>query len=870
MALQQNNLMLLDDLGFPRTIDSTDSIGLNNDLIVGGDLTVDGDIVSVGTRDVVVTDNFIDLNNGNIAVAKSGGLTVNVQAKLSQAGNAGTGTTFESKATSATANARFKVDGIDFSTIGADFAVNDVIAISGFSDAGENNGLFTIAAIAAGAGGWVEVKGSNAATVPFCQTDFEDATEDLAGSAIGYDLDLGVITISDGTLPSGGGVIAKGGFATSYASGANDQAFNAVSNTGGFNYGDAASVSLQEAYDEGQTITLDDATGNLVITTDEAGTAADFQVIKGGGAFPYFQTNGATDELLLGAMNGVTPETKLALNGQVSTGITFDAANGYQIQNVTPAGQMNTLDVNGKSLALNAVGTAAGDMVDVRSSGLNSASELTAANAYASGASVAGDITGIIQDVDGSESVLTVTFGAGAADLTALIAGATISPVGALTLSDDGTGKLKFTSAALGSRVTFGFDGESAGGVGNSIGFAGFPGTAVFAADGLAAAQVVTQDVTGDSKVQSGRNFDVVSMSGGIQLKTQTAGKFLELNAQSGTLDLHGDIAQLKSDVADLTIESANNVTIDTTSAAHDITIGGTSAAGADVTIQAPSGDLTLRQTGAVAKVLSITADGTGTGANAAINIGTSAGDIKAASAAGLLLDGGSSLAIGGVSPTATTFDTSSLAITSTATSSWALTGVGSKLSLSNAQQTAVDAITIAATLGGVIVNAATGIDLNAGSATQSIMAKGFVEQVVADSAGMGAVYKYDTAAGGNSGVGDLMSMVNNGGAMEVKEVGAALASAPGVCGVFLEAVAGAADVKCHTMHGARVDVAYDGGGVPAAADIGSPVYLSASVGKAAKTAPTAAGQHVIRLGFVAEAGQGIIWAPQYIAKRPS
>ena len=98
MALQDNNLMLLDvdpasaDYGLPRTIDNANDtirIGVDStfaaDLAVGGNLTVTGDIISGGTMDVVVSDNFIDLSNGQTNGAnRAGGLTVNVQSAVAR------------------------------------------------------------------------------------------------------------------------------------------------------------------------------------------------------------------------------------------------------------------------------------------------------------------------------------------------------------------------------------------------------------------------------------------------------------------------------------------------------------------------------------------------------------------------------------------------------------------------------------------------------------------------------------------------------------------------------------------------------------------------------------------------------------------
>ena len=447
MALQENNIMLLDAAGFPRTIDSaTDSLGITTDLTIGGDLTVNGDIVSIGVRDVVVTDNFIDLNNGNIATARAGGLTVQVEglAARSQALNAGAGVTFQSIGTSATANARFKVDGIDFTltpAAAADrLAVNDIIQISGLSDAGENNGLFAVKSIAnAASGSWVEIKtaGERNASTPFCQTEFEDAVEDVANSLVGWSLNIGVIAISDGGLPAvGGGTVAKGNFTTAYAADANDQA--AVGT--GFQYGDATAVSLQEAYDEGNAITTGGqpiaftlANGNFTATGAGAvsltPTAAS-SLTSGAG---LTLTGGAASTWSTGA-GALTLTSAAAATWSTGAGIlTLDGAGGMAI-----AGNAGEIDI-----------TTSG-AVDINSgAGTWDAStfDLTASAASTwTGLSVAIDSTGGALNLDAVGGGVSIT-AAQASDFTTAAGALTITAAAASTWST-GAGALTLTSAA--------------------------------------------------------------------------------------------------------------------------------------------------------------------------------------------------------------------------------------------------------------------------------------------------------------------------------------------------------------------------------------------------------------------------------------
>ena len=55
------------------TISFDGLVNITGDASVGGDLTITGDIVSRGTVDLLVADNFIDLNAGNNSTAALGG-----------------------------------------------------------------------------------------------------------------------------------------------------------------------------------------------------------------------------------------------------------------------------------------------------------------------------------------------------------------------------------------------------------------------------------------------------------------------------------------------------------------------------------------------------------------------------------------------------------------------------------------------------------------------------------------------------------------------------------------------------------------------------------------------------------------------------
>ena len=329
MALQDNNLMLLDLTdGFPRTLDTANdslAIGVDTafgaDLSVGGNLTVTGDIISGGTMDVVVTDNFIDLSNGQVNGSnKAGGLTVNVQSAVARVSM--TNATFQDAASSGTGFATVSIVGFDPSTGGfggASLADGDIIEIAGCADLAGNNGLFVVESVAAGAAGLISIKNASQVQSPWAQTNFESGQETAAAASFAPSVDLGVFCISDGALLDiGGNPIPVGQFVSAFAVQAK------LSNIA---YEAAANVSLQEAYNVGQDIFLSDSTGsgNLRIRTDDTGARADFLLQNEAGTQSYLATS--TGSLQVG--DGATIKVNMA--GQVSSDVVFDGVGARSI-----------------------------------------------------------------------------------------------------------------------------------------------------------------------------------------------------------------------------------------------------------------------------------------------------------------------------------------------------------------------------------------------------------------------------------------------------------------------------------------------------------------------------------------------------------
>jgi hypothetical protein len=205
------------------------------DLSLSGDLTVQGNIVSKGQVDVIISDSFLDLNSGNVgSSATAGGFTVNVKKA--------TGFTAE-EATAFVAGVS-SVSAPSMTINGSALAAGDIVQVSN-SVGGKNDGIYVVAGVA---GSVVSIKGIGgsmpSAQVPFVQNQL------IAGSgetAIVVKVDLAAIAVSNGSLQSSSGAIAAGLLCYAYAAGATEGAFEGDWSV----LASTASSTLQGAYDNG-------------------------------------------------------------------------------------------------------------------------------------------------------------------------------------------------------------------------------------------------------------------------------------------------------------------------------------------------------------------------------------------------------------------------------------------------------------------------------------------------------------------------------------------------------------------------------------------------------------------------------------------
>lgn len=307
MAVQSNNMLLLDlTNGRPRTIDTgSDEIEIGvdvsltggADLVVGGNLTVDGTITTVDSVTLNVEDSHIFLaSNYTTAVAREGGLAVNYLPTATNDTVAATGFVAGSAGVS---NPTVNTTGA------ATFAAGDVIVITD-SDSPENNGLFEVLTHAANVLTIAGV-GTSATTFSFFQNQFVTDTT-VAGTITQVNVSV-LQAGTDGIFEVGAG-----------------------SNTSAITFADlttSAGSTLDAAYLAGNTITTTGGAGDVVI----AGTEKLDVTASGGVSITNFlNLGGAAGIELTAAAGGIVTGQVVRINaaGEAAladnnTGTTSDA-----------------------------------------------------------------------------------------------------------------------------------------------------------------------------------------------------------------------------------------------------------------------------------------------------------------------------------------------------------------------------------------------------------------------------------------------------------------------------------------------------------------------------------------------------------------
>jgi hypothetical protein len=243
------------------------SVAIGGDMVVTGNLTVTGVMTTTGTASTSFTDNHLYLNAGyETAVAQTGGLVANYLPLSTNDTVAATGFV---AGVAAVSNPTVKTAG------SATFAVGQLIQIAGANNAA-NNGLFEVLSHVTTT---LTIRGVGTTTTVEDFTDNQFVTDTTVAGTIRR---VTVSVIRAGT---------DGVWET------------AAGSTTGLTFADLASATgttLQQAYENGETIQLADAQGNLIIETDDTGTRADFILRNEAGTANYLATNSTSTRLDLG------------------------------------------------------------------------------------------------------------------------------------------------------------------------------------------------------------------------------------------------------------------------------------------------------------------------------------------------------------------------------------------------------------------------------------------------------------------------------------------------------------------------------------------------------------------------------------------
>ncbi len=550
---------------------SSDTLTVSGDASVGGDLTVSGDIVSRGAVDLVVQDNFIDLNFGNsTTTSEAGGLTV--QMNRTSGFTAGTVTTFVAGVAS-TSNPTFTYTDATGSTA---LTAGDVVVISGATESG-NDGLFVVSSVnQASFPQIVTIKGIGTVAVdgatPWAQNQFEADTGDTATA---YKTDLFIQLVADGSASftdAGGSNYNKGTFLTAYHSAATESDFSA---DGGYT---TVESTLQSAYNGGNTITTASST-DIALTLTSGGFT-----VNGAGAVDF--GNAGTD--VAGFAVGTS-----TFDVNATGAITLD---GVGASNLTTTGAL-TLSGAG----VNVAGGSA--EIDITTSGLIDVNGSGGLDMDLSGAASAISSTG--QDL----SIETVTSGeldltaAGLMDINAaanldIDVTGTFDMLSSGAFSIDGTGASNVSAASgnltLSTTTSGDIDLSSAADVDVDGANIQLDATAAVSIDAAAASNVTVAGADLTLSTTTSGNVDITAAD---DINLAATGSDIDMDAATLTVDMTGAISldagaasNLTTSAGALTLDGNGGVNIAGNAAEVDITTtGAVDVNGAAITVDASS-----------------------------------------------------------------------------------------------------------------------------------------------------------------------------------------------------------------------------------------------------------------------------------------
>jgi hypothetical protein len=861
MATQSNNLVLLEN-GFTRTIDTANdslSVGVNFTIASSKNLTVTGNLIVEGTtftnssETVLFTDNHLYLNNAYTTVsAQTGGLVINY---LPTATNDTVAATGFVAGVAATSNPTVITAG------SATFSAGHIIQISGASNV-SNNGLFEVLTHVTTT---LTIRGigTTATVEDFTQNQFVTDTT-VAGAIRRVNVSI-LRAGTDGIWETGSGAST------------------------GITFADLASATgttLQQAYVNGNTITVTSGEGPLAITL----TSDDFTV------------NGANDV----DFGGTTPVSTFNVDsaGVITvdgTGVSIDGTSTSNFS--TTAAGLTISTITSGTLAVTSAGA------------LNLSS--TTGDWQASGA-VTIDSSGGSISIGGDADAFAINVGTGAAARTITVGNST----GATSVVvNSGTGAINIGTNAVAHTVTVGTTtGAGATTLQTGTGAMTFTAGGVFDVN---ATTNVTIDSTG-GQINIGTGADSFNVSIGtagernVSIGSSTATSGILITAGTGGIGIGNNAVAMVIDIGNATGASEINIhagtggidigttaqarttNIATGAAAQTVTVGSTSGA-SSMTIAAGTGTINIGAsasvrtvnvgTGAAAQTVvvgstngaSSTTIDSGTGnidiGNSAsarvVNLGTGAAAQTVTlgstnSTSSMTIDSGTGTINIGTSASARTVNVGTgaaaetVVIGSTNTTSALTLQSGTGKSTLTTTSTAVDGITLMA--GGTTFLQIDNRAVAAGTPGQRVALAQFAN-FSTNGAGFAA------NAGEALAVGDVVTIKQGVSSNQIFKADANGTDLKSVTGIAMQTAGASGDsTKINTISGTLIAVKF--AAAPAGTDNGKPVYLSETAGQATITAPSASGSVVFRVGTLqgadgASTTPAVVFFPQFIANIP-
>jgi frataxin-like iron-binding protein CyaY len=890
MAVQTDNLLIRPTVSpyVPRSLDpDVDSLALSVDIellnghsmIIDGNLTVRGTTTTVESEVLKVADNHVYLNDGyTTAAAETGGLVVNYLPTATTDTVAATGFTAGVPATSnPTVN----------TTAATTFSVGDLVQFSGTANSA-NSGLFEVLSHAANL---LTVRGIGTVA------NVEDFTQN----------DFVTDTTVQGTITLVNVSVLRSGI---------DGTWEVASgSTTGFSFDNlvtaaTAASTLQDAYENGNTITTSGAEGLFIVNGDQSlqiggtvlldvNTQADFDVsqfdVDVTGAGYSLDADTASNVTVTGGVLTLSTVTSgsIIING--SQDIDIDAAQGIAIDaGLTSNLTMAANDAGLQTLTIAATNAGAGeadliiavdrtidvdaDALDIDLTGaftldaLSASIDATASSNFTvtggvlslttltSGGIIINSVDSV--DIDGSSFTIDGTLDSN----VSVVANEAGVQTLAITASNAGVGDADILISPENTldvnAENFEIDATLSSNLTMAANDAGLQ-TLTIAATNAGAGDgrlLINVDDTFDANATA-FDFDATAQSvftvtgAALIHQTLTSGDIRLLSV--GNVDIDGVVIDLAATSGVLVSAAANsNFTVAGANLTLNTTTSGEIAINAADVLDLDSGTATAITSGTTMTLIS---NGNGTfsvsGATLTLQTTTS-GNVDINSAGAVLVDAVAQISLDAATASNFTVVGADLALEAT--------GVGNLTFLSGAAST---------------------FELGGGIADAFTMQSGADQYLLVDTVDDELELPSFTNISGGEGIqltadaviaiGEIVQIISAGGGsgrVDLADADTGSLTDANVVGVAAEAGSAGNPMQTFTVPGSLIPVLF--GAAPAAANNGDAVYLSTVAGQATLTAPTGNDEVTFRIGYLqgadgADTTPLVLYQPQFLSAGP-